>query len=145
MIYAHAVTILEVYLEDMVKALILSNDTFLKNTIKNVKPFCDTKFNLRDISLEEGGIKKFVLRKLSENLFHDIPKVVNIIAGIFEKKIDLDIEKIAAVTAKRHDIVHRNGKNRDGETLVIDRSAAEYAIKAVEGFTNELRNVLQKT
>ena len=87
MIYAHAVTIMEVYLEDMIKALIVSNLHFLKNTIKNVKPFCDGRFKLSEISLEPDGIKKFVLLKLTENLFHDIPKVINIYSGLLEKKM----------------------------------------------------------
>ena len=42
MVYAHAVTILEVYLEDIAKALIMTNKAYLANTIKNVRPFCDT-------------------------------------------------------------------------------------------------------
>ncbi len=142
MIYAHAVTILEVYLEDMVKALIISNEEFLKNSIKNVKPFCDSKFNLGEISIEQDGMKKFVLRKLSENLFHDIPKVINIISGIVEKKLSIDINNVCTITAKRHDIVHRNGKNKEGESLVIDVAAAEHSIETVELFAKNLRNAL---
>jgi len=142
MIYAHAVTILEVYLEDMVKALIVSNETFLKNTIKNVKPFSDSRFKLGDISLEQDGIKKFVLRKLSENLFHDIPKAIKIISGIIESKLSVNIENICAITATRHDIVHRNGKNKEGVALVIDEAAADLSIKTVESFAKELRNAL---
>ena len=142
MIYAYAVTILEVYLEDMVKALIISNEGFLKNTIKNVKPFSDTRFKLGEISLEQDGIKKFVLRKLSENLFHDIPKAIKIISGMVERKLNVNIEYICVITATRHDIVHRNGKNKEGDTLAIDGAAAELSIKTVESFAKELRNAL---
>ncbi|WP_269621549.1 HEPN domain-containing protein [Zhongshania sp. BJYM1] len=142
MVYAHAVTILEVYLEDMVKALIISNEGFLKNTIKNVKPFSDSRFKLGDISLEHDGIKKFVLRKLSDNLFHDIPKAINIISGIIESKLSINIESICAITATRHDIVHRNGKNKEGVALVIDKSEAGRSIMTVESFAKELRNAL---
>ena len=145
MIYAHAVTILEVYLEDMVKALIISNEGFLKNTIKNVKPFSDTKFKLGEISLEQDGIKKFVLRKLSENIFHDIPEAIKIIGGMVESKLNVNIENVCAITATRHDIVHRNGNNKEGDTLVIDKEAAELSIKTVECFAKELRNALKNT
>lgn len=142
MIYAHAVTILEVYLEDMVKALIISNEDFLKNTIKNVKPFSDTKFKLGEISLEQDGIKKFVLRKLSENIFHDIPKAIKIFSGIIESKLSVNIENVCAITSKRHDIVHRNGKNKEGDTLEIDEASADLSIKTVESFAKELRSAL---
>ena len=127
----------------MVKALIISNEGVLKNTINSVKPFSDTKFRLGEISLEQDGIKKFVLRKLSENLFHDIPKAIKIISGMVESKLNVNIENICAITATRHDIVHRNGKNKEGDALTIDKKAAELSIKTVESFAKELRNALQ--
>jgi hypothetical protein len=142
MVYAHAVTILEVYLEDMIKALIISNNSFLENTIKNVKPFSDSKFKLSEISIEEDGIKKFVLLKLTDNLFHDIPKVIHIYSGLFEKKIIIDIDKICSVTATRHDIVHRNGKDKDGKELRINKFSALNAIEVVKSFAEKLRHAL---
>lgn len=142
MVYAHAVTILEVYLEDITKALIMTNEGFLANTIKNVRPFYDTKFKLGDISLENDGVKKFVLGKLSDNLFHDIPKVLNMLNGILEKKLDVSISNICSVTSTRHDIVHRNGKNKDGELIDITLSATLEALTTVETFANQLRHKL---
>ena len=144
MIYAHAVTVLEVYLEDVVKALIMSDESYLANTIKNVRPFCDTKFKLAEISLEDDGIKKFVLGKLSDHLFHDIPKVLKILGGIVEKNLEkeMEIEDICEVTSTRHDIVHRNGKNKDGETIEITQSRTLAALGVVEVFTSEMRQKL---
>ena len=142
MVYAHAVTILEVYLEDIAKALIMTNEAYLANTIKNVHPFCDTKFKLGDISLENDGIKKFVLGKLSDNLFHNIPKVLKMLSGIVEKKLDVPISDICEVTSTRHDIVHRNGKNKDGETIDIALSTTLEALNTVETFANQLRHKL---
>jgi len=142
MVYAHAVTILEVYLEDIAKALIMTNEAYLANTIKNVYPFCDTKFKLGDISIESDGIKKFVLGKLSDNLFHNIPKVLKMLSGIVEKKLDVPISDICEVTSTRHDIVHRNGKNKDGETIDIVLSTTLEALNTVETFANQLRHKL---
>jgi len=142
MVYAHAVTILEVYLEDMAKSLITSNKKHLNNAINNVKPFSDTKFKLSEISLEGDGIKKFVLRKLSENIFHNIPKAVEIIGGIVGKKFNIDIKDVCDITTMRHDIVHRNGKNKDGEVLLIDSTAANSAIDTIKTFAGELRGAL---
>ena len=142
MVYAHSVTILEVYLEDVSKALIMTNETFLANTIKNVRPFSDTKVKLGDISLEEDGIKKYVLGRLSDYLFHDIPKVMNILDGILNTKLKVSINDICNVTTTRHDIVHRNGKNKDGEVIDLDRTATLDALNTVEVFSTELRQKL---
>jgi hypothetical protein len=146
MIYAHSVTVLEVYLEDVAKALIMSSEAYLKNTIKNVRPFCDAKFKLGDISLEGDGIKKFVLGKLSDNLFHDIPKVLKIISGIVDKNLEqeMEISKICTITSTRHDIVHRNGMNKDGNAIEITELKLQEALSTVEEFTSQIRQKLSE-
>lgn len=142
MVLAHAVTILEVYLEDIIKSLIASNDAYLENTIKNVKPFCDTPFKLGEISIEKDGIKKFVIGKLSDNLYHDIPKVIKILTGITGRKIEISIKEVCCVTAIRHDIVHRNGKNKDGDHIEITHPFVLDALASIETFTRDLRSNL---
>ena len=144
MIYAHAVTVLEVYLEDVAKALILSSDQHLRNTITNVRPFCTEKYKLSEISFDEDGIKKFVLGKLSDSVFHNIPRALAIIGGVVEKNLiqTIDIEDIQKVTLKRHDIVHRNGKNRDGESIDISMKTTTEALYVIESFTKLLRTEL---
>lgn len=142
MVYAHAVTLLEVYLEDITKSLILTNNEYLSNTIKNVKPFCDTAFKLADISLEDDGIKKFVINKISDGLFHDIPKVTKVISGVIGKKLDVSISDVCRVTNVRHDIVHRNGKSRDGEEIEVTLSFVTDALNVIEGFAANLRQKL---
>lgn len=144
MAYAHAVTILEVYLEDVSKALVMSNEKCLENTIKNVRPFRDTKFKLGDISLENDGIRKFVIGKLSENLFHDIPKVMNILSSITGKRLDLSVGDICNVTSVRHDIVHRNGKNKDGELIDIGLDSTLDALNTIVMFVKEVRHELSE-
>ena len=141
MIYAHAVTVLEVYLQSIAKALILSSDQHLRNTISNVKPFCTEKYRLSEISLDEDGIKKFVLGKLSDNLFHNIPKALAIIGGVVNKNLikHIDVRDIEEVTSIRHDIVHRNGKNTEGEPIDISMESTMKALMAVEVFTDQLR------
>jgi len=142
MVLAHAVTVLEVYLEDITKSLIASNDAHLKNTIKNVKPFCDTPFKLREISIEKDGIKKFVIGKLSENLYHDIPKTIKILSGITGKKIELSIKEACRIAVIRHDIVHRNGKNKDGDHIEITYPFVLDALTSIETFAGDLRSNL---
>lgn len=139
MVFAHAVTLLEVYLEDITKSLILTNNAYLSNTIKSVKPFCDTAFKLADISLEKDGIKKFVIEKISDNLFHDIPKVTKVISGVVGKKLDVPISDVCKVTSVRHDIVHRNGKNREGKEIDITLALVKESLMVIEHFANSLR------
>ncbi|MBD9425171.1 hypothetical protein IB232_07555 [Pseudomonas sp. PDM15] len=138
MVFAHAVTILEVYLEDATKSLILSSNTYLSNTIKNVKPFSDSTFKLSEIALEADGIKKFVINKMSDNLFHNIPKALNTLSGILDRKINVASADVCLITSIRHDVVHRNGKNKDGAQIEITFSFVDNALEKIEKFVSAL-------
>ncbi len=145
MCYAHVVTILEVYLEDIVKSLIMSSEGFLANTINNVKPFCDETFNLGDVflendSLRKDGLRKFALSQLSDTVFHNIPKILQILCGILNRKLKVEIGDICRITTRRHDIVHRNGKNKDGELIEVSLSETKSALETVKKFSENLRS-----
>ncbi len=144
MVYAHAVTLLEVYHEEVSKTLIISNEQFLKNTLRNVKPFKETKYKLSELSLDKDNIKKFVLEKMADHLYHDIRKVVGFIEGIIGHKVVVNTDNISRVTANRHDIVHRNGKNKAGKELVIDEAVINDALGEVNSFVSELRSAITK-
>jgi hypothetical protein len=144
MVYAHAVTLLEVYFEEVSKTLIISNDSFLKNTLNNVKPFNDTKYKLSELSLNKDNIKKFVLEKMSDHLYHDMRKVLGFIEGIIGHKVVVKTENISKITANRHDIVHRNGKNKTGKELLIDKTVVNDVLGEVKLFVKEFRIAISK-
>lgn len=139
MVFAHAVTLLEVYLEDLTKKLIVSNNYFLGNTLKNVSPFSNSTFKISEYFLEEDGIKKFVLKELSEHLYHNIPKTKNILFGIIGHSLDININPICKITSDRHDIVHRNGKNKKGELIPINFERVQEALYEIDRFVNTLQ------
>jgi hypothetical protein len=139
MVYAHTITIFEVYLEDTVKSLIMTNDTFLRNAINNVEPFKKKAIMLKNISLEPDGIKNYVLNQLSENLFHNVSKVAIILDGVIGQRLDLDISDAAKIVSVRHDVVHRNGKDKEGKTIEIDKSKVECDLAIIERFVETLQ------
>ncbi len=59
--------------------------------------------------------------------------------GIVDKKLEVSISDICSVTSARHDIVHRNGKDKDGEPIDIALFATLNALNTIEIFANELR------
>ncbi len=139
MVYAHAVTIMEVYFESLIKSLILSSDAYLNNTIEKVEPFSNTKYKLSEISSIDGAVRKFVISKLSENLFHNIPKTVKILSGVLGSDIKINQKEVVDITKTRHHIVHRNGKDLGDEVIYFDSSKTLSAIGHIMSFAYELR------
>lgn len=62
MAYAHAVTLLETFLSDTVKSLIVNNDDYFKNALNNVDEFKKAKFLLVDVWKHPEGVKGWRLK-----------------------------------------------------------------------------------
>lgn len=144
MAYAHAVTLLETFLSDSVKSLILSNDIYFEKALKGVdelkKP--DLKFPLLEVWRHPKGVKGIVLKILSEILYHNIPKVKTIIEVMVGYKLNIDIARVQEVTLIRHDIAHRNGKTQEGDELNIGADMVEDAIDVIERFAESVHSEL---
>ncbi len=139
MTYAHAVTLLESYLSDTLKLLVIKNPTLLENAIVNVDGLKKAKFSLTQIHKSPNGIVSLVLSELSTYLYHNIPKIINVYSAVLSCKLSLDISSVDEVTKVRHDIVHRDAKTKDGDPLEISDLIAVKAVTDIESFVHELQ------
>ncbi|MEZ8468519.1 hypothetical protein AB6D20_025990 [Vibrio splendidus] len=67
MAYAHAVTLMESFLADTVRSLILSNETYFINAIHKVETLKESKYTLAEIAKQPDGAKGFAIKELSKN------------------------------------------------------------------------------
>tara|TARA_B100002049_G_C16059158_1_gene367262 strand:- start:203 stop:970 length:768 start_codon:yes stop_codon:yes gene_type:complete len=144
MVFAQSVTLLEVYLEELTKKLIAYNDYFLGNTLKNVSPFNDSTFKISVDFLEEDGVRKFVFKNLDNHLYHNIPKTQKILSGVIGHPLALDIKEICKITKNRHDVVHRDGKDKNGEIISLDFEYVKDSLDIIESFANQLMRSIEK-
>lgn len=139
MIYAHSVTLLESFLSDTVKSLIITNNEYFENAIRKVDDLKKSKFNLSEISSQTDGAVGLAVKTLSTVLYHNIPKVSQILDAILDCKLSLEIDKVGYITSVRHDIVHRNGKTTEGDLIEIDVDITKQAIAEIEEFVENLQ------
>ena len=139
MTYAHSVTLLESYLSDTLKLLVVKHPNLLENAILNVDGLKKAKFSLTQINKSPNGIVSLVLGELSDYLYHNIPKVINVYSAVLDCKLNLDISEIDTVTKVRHDIVHRDAKTKDGSPIVINEVMALKAVTDIEIFVHSLQ------
>lgn len=144
MSYAHSVTLLESYLSDTLKLLITKYPRFLDNAIKNVKDLKGEKFSLTEIQDSPNGIISLVLPKISDYLYHNIPKTIKTYQSVLGCKLELDISAVVRITDIRHHIVHRDAKTKEGEVLNIDEHIANKAITDIETFVIELQTKIHE-
>lgn len=143
MVYAYSVTLLETFLSDTVKSLILSHDIYFENALRNVEELKKTSVNLITLWASPDGVKGIALQKLSEILYHNIPKVKEMIDAIVGRKLNINMSKVNQIISFRHDIAHRNGKTQEGDDLYIDAEVVEEAINSIEEFAAAIHSELE--
>ena len=144
MIHIHTVTAMETYLGDSLKSAVIGNKKYIANAAKNLEEFTKKKFKLSEILSYEGGVEKIVLEQLVKYLYHDVTRVMQIYKATLGFNSTYDLEKLLEITRVRHDLVHRNGKDNEGNRVILDSTYLKNAIDEVELFINYLERSLQE-
>ncbi|WP_101756625.1 HEPN domain-containing protein [Oceanicoccus sp. KOV_DT_Chl] len=138
MTYAHAVTLLEVFLSDTVKSLVNEKLTYFENARK-IDELKNAKYSLDFLAKNESNPRNIAIKELSKILYHNIPKVKRMLEIILGQRVDIDISKLSKITNIRHDIVHRNGKTTEGNPIYLDQSDLLEMIGEIKIFAKELQ------
>lgn len=139
MSYAYAVTLLESFLGDTLKALITEREDFLHNAIRNVEEISKAKYSLAQLAVTDLSICNLALKHATKILFHNIPKVKKVYEQVLDVKLQLDISKVSKITSLRHDIVHRNGYSKEKEPINLNAQDLYQAIEDIKEFTSALQ------
>lgn len=139
MAFAYSVTLLEAFLGDTLKSLINENNKYLENAIANVDEVKKAKYSLSELRGTNIDVKSLAIRKLSEILFHNIPKVKVVYEQVLGKSLPIDISSVNKIAEIRHHIVHRNGRTLDGENIVVTAEDLSNAIICIKEFSSELQ------
>lgn len=143
MTYAHSVSLLEAFLGDTVKSLVNDNDRFFVNSFK-IAELKNVKYTLEFLATTESNPRALAIKELSKILYHNMPKVKIIFETILGKKIELNISEVDKITKIRHDIVHRNGKNKEGNPIYLDQKDITDMFLEIKSLANELQKIVNK-
>jgi hypothetical protein len=132
---------METFLADAFINLTNDNEEFLKNFIETHPEFKKRKFKLREVFEEYAKIKETAKKVMLDTIYHNLPSVSQMFADTF--KIDFpSIKEVYKYVLKRHDLVHRNGKTKEGEAVVTDETAINELISKVTHFVIEIATKL---
>ena len=136
MAFVHAVTLMEALIGDMIKALAIKHSHIMRKLSLCVEDSSSKKkFSIREILEQPGGVDGIVLEILSRLSFHNLDSVRRILEGVFPETMQgLDYSEVRPVIERRHDFVHRNGKNTKGEDVVMTSEILRKDMRIVHGF-----------
>lgn len=116
-IYIAAIAVLETYLSDTMASWVFSSqDRFDKYIGSQNKP----RISLCDFIYVKDHLEDEVYKDIQDRLYHRLDGV----RSLFKKCIGItifDVEKMEDFIRKRHDLVHRNGKDKEGNPVSIQK------------------------
>mgnify|MGYP007066227974 FL=1 len=70
-------------------------------------------------------------------IYHNLPKVKNMYRDALNVEFP-KIENITKVVVTRHDLVHRNGKTKEGEQVEVSKKMVSELLDTIEKFIKEI-------
>lgn len=136
-IYIGIISSMETYLSDTFIATTTSDTFYLKNFVNAFPEFGKRKFELKDIFDLHGDIENLTKNIMLDVIYHDLVKVREMYRSTF--LIDFpNIKDAIKCVQTRHDLVHRNGRTKDGQNIVLNDDVIESTIETINKFINSL-------
>lgn len=143
MAYAHAVTLFEAMVGDVIKTALLSFPHLMTRFIGKLAEDKSLKFTVKEIA--ELGINGIVMNIINAQTFHNPLTVKNYVNLVTGKVLpDTHMAKTKKVIEMRHDFVHRNGKTVTGEYHNVDTALVIGSIEVIEKFADDVFETLSK-
>ncbi len=121
MLYSSVITSLETYLSDALKFNLSSKEEFLIKFVETFQDFKNVKCDFNDIFNLCNSIENTVEEGLRSFLYHNLPKI----KGIYKSTFDINFQPINDLMKSisiRHDLIHRNGKDKTGTIHNIQKA-----------------------
>lgn len=142
MTYSYSITLMETCLGDMIKSLILRNSYFFENAIDDVEELKKERLSLKDVYQNRDIVKTVVIRKFSDYLYHNIEKTVQVYSAVLGEKpsdnVKKEVPEICKIAKIRHDIVHRNGVDKEGNKITLSKDILIKAMQDIKNFVKSM-------
>lgn len=146
LLYANVITSLETYLSDAFTNTVLGNRELIRRFVERTPSFHEAHIRVSELFKEMDGIENKAKEYLFHLSWHDLERVEQLYGGTLGVKFPADAADIVTAIGTRHDIVHRNGKKRDGSdvSVTVTEKDVRQLIDAVERFVRGIDKQLSE-
>jgi hypothetical protein len=144
LLFVNVITALETYLSDAFSSTVLNDPALIRRFIETTPDFKVQKVTYSDIFKAAQEVKKKARTYLFDVVWHHIERIKPMYLNTFGITFPSDVGEIFRAVLKRHDIVHRNGKTKDGEEIVLGREDVTKLIEVVAAFVQHIDGQLAR-
>jgi hypothetical protein len=122
--YSGLVTILEAYLSDIVKRQVLNRESIKRRFVEKFEPFAKSqkKFEITEIYFRMEQLDKLIVDCIDSLSFHSVKTIKDFFSSVLLISIPEELSDcLAKAIITRHDIVHRAGRTKDGDSNEVSQ------------------------
>lgn len=135
-LYANVITALETYLSDTFIGVVSKDKALMRAFFEKNDQFMKEKILLSDVFRVVDEAETRFNEHVLNIAWHNIGRVESMYSKILGVEFQKEEGKIRAAVVKRHDIVHRNGKTKDGEEVVVSKEDIDGLIEMTRSFVS---------
>jgi hypothetical protein len=144
LLYVNVITAMETYLSDAFISTVVPDPKLMRRFVEINPTFRERKIKLSDVFKEMEQIEKLAKSDLRDIVWHNLKRIKPLYTGTLGVTFPEDVESLYKAIAVRHDLVHRNGKTKEGEEIEISKEAITDLIDEVEKFVGHIDAQLPK-
>jgi len=144
LLYVNVITCLEVYLCDTFMNRVLTDDELKKRLVHKSPEFKKDKITVSTIYEYFAALDDKLREYLFKTLWHNLPRVRAFYRNVLEMDFP-DISTLQLAIEHRHDIVHRNGRTKDGNETIFKTQDVENLLREVETFIDTIESRLPRS
>jgi len=144
LLYSNVITSLETYLSDSFISRVMTEKSFFKKLVQTNQHFKNQKVTLAEVPQAAEDLESTVKTYLLEVVWHNLKRVSSMYESTFGLEFPDELGDIYRAILIRHDIVHRNGKDKDGKANSISQDDIVGLIGNVKEVLLELDTKLQE-
>ncbi|MBP6237175.1 MAG: hypothetical protein KA270_05390 [Saprospiraceae bacterium] len=144
LIFSNVITVLETYIALSILNIVFHDRETLINIVEKYNIFGNEKIEIRNIFNKMESLKSEVLLNLQNKVFHNFNFVVPLLKKGFGIDITPYLGELIHFIEIRHDIIHRNGRDKENIEKFINVEDLENLIYQINLLVNFLEHQFTK-
>lgn len=140
-LYITAIGALETFLSETFINVTNENSDYFRNFVETYPNFKERKFQLNEIYGEYDKLQDTAKKEMLEVIYHNLAKVRNMYVSTFKIEFP-DISELSKAVNTRHDLVHRNGKTKDGADVTVNKEIVTELLNQISNFVEHISKSL---
>jgi hypothetical protein len=138
LLYVNVITAVETYLSDIFISAVGNDKTLLRRFVETTPEFKSEKVSVSEVFKAIEEIEKKARSYLMDVVWHHFNRVKPMFKDTLDISFPDDISDLFKAVLIRHDLVHRNGKTKDGGEHKISEKTVKNLIEQSRAFVAHL-------